>query len=153
MRYLNISNVDVNNGEGCRVSLWVSGCTHHCKGCHNFTSWNFNQGDVFDNETKDKLYDLISKPFIKGLTLTGGDPIDSYDDVLELVKDFKKTFTDKDIWLYTGYTIEQLNENGKNEILRYIDVLVDGEYKEELRDVSLPFRGSSNQRIIRLNEK
>ena len=153
MKYSEITYPDVNNGKGCRVTLFVSGCTHHCKGCHNRETWNFNFGKEFTNDVMDKLFDIISKPYIQGLTLSGGDPLDSYDDVLKLVKLFRERFSDKkDIWLYTGYVIEDLIHSNKNEILEYIDVLVDGEYDESQRDVSLAFRGSRNQRIIKLRE-
>lgn len=153
MKYCGITYPDVNNGEGCRVTLFVSGCTHRCKGCHNPETWNFNFGNEFNDEVKTKLFEIISKPYIKGLTLSGGDPLDSYDDVLELVKDFRKYFGEtKDIWVYTGYVIDDLLSLNKEEILDYIDVLVDGKYDEKQRDVSLPFRGSKNQRIIKLKE-
>ena len=153
MKYSGITYPDVNNGEGCRVTLFVSGCTHRCKGCHNPETWNFNFGNEFNDEVKTKLFEIISKPYIKGLTLSGGDPLDSYDDVLELVKDFRKYFGEtKDIWVYTGYVIDDLLSLNKEEILDYIDVLVDGKYDEKQRDVSLPFRGSKNQRIIKLKE-
>ena len=151
MKYSGITYPDVNNGEGCRVTLFVSGCTHRCKGCHNPETWNFDFGKDFNEEVKIRLFDIVSKPYIKGLTLSGGDPLDSYDDVLELVKEFRIRFGEtKDIWVYTGYVIDNLLTLNKEEILEYIDVLVDGEYIEEQRDVSLAFRGSKNQRIIRL---
>ena len=154
MRYSGITYPDVNNGEGCRVTLFVSGCTHHCKGCHNKETWNFNYGNIFTEDIKKKLFDIISKSYIKGLTLSGGDPLDSYDEVLDLVKEFKSYFGEtKDIWLYTGYKVEELLDLNKEEILDYIDVIVDGEYDETQRDVSLAFRGSKNQRIIKINER
>lgn len=154
MKYSEITYPDVNNGEGCRVTLFVSGCTHRCKGCHNPETWNFNFGNEFNDEVKTKLFEIISKPYIKGLTLSGGDPLDSYDDILKLVKEFREYFgKTKDIWLYTGYVIDDLLNLNKEEILEYIDVLVDGEYDEMQRDVSLAFRGSKNQRIIRLRER
>ena len=151
MKYSEITYPDVNNGEGCRVTLFVSGCSHRCKGCHNPETWNFDFGKDFNDEVKIRLFDIVSKPYIKGLTLSGGDPLDSYDDVLDLVKEFRNLFGEtKDIWVYTGYIIDDLLSLNKDEILEYIDVLVDGEYIEEQRDVSLAFRGSKNQRIIRL---
>lgn len=153
MKYGEITYPDVNNGEGCRVTLFVSGCSHRCKGCHNPETWNFDFGKDFNDDVKNRLFDIVSKPYIKGLTLSGGDPLDSYDDVLELVKDFRKYFGEtKDIWVYTGYVIDDLLSLNKEEILDYIDVLVDGKYDEKQRDVSLPFRGSKNQRIIKLKE-
>jgi anaerobic ribonucleoside-triphosphate reductase activating protein len=138
----------VNNGEGCRVTLWVAGCTHHCKGCHNPQTWSFKSGREFTEDIKNKLYNVLKLPYIKGITLSGGDPLDSFDDIFELVKDIKNSFNDKDIWLFSGYTLEDIKNSDKNIILEYIDVLVDGEFKEELKDLSLKFRGSSNQRIL-----
>lgn len=148
MRFHNITYPDVNNGEGCRVTLWVAGCTHHCKGCHNPQTWSFKSGREFTEDIKNKLYNVLKLPYIKGITLSGGDPLDSFDDIFELVKDIKNNFNDKDIWLFSGYTLEDIQNSEKNIILEYIDVLVDGEFKEELKDLSLKFRGSSNQRIL-----
>lgn len=148
MRFHNITYPDVNNGEGCRVTLWVAGCTHHCKGCHNPQTWSFKSGREFTEDIKNKLYNVLKLPYIKGITLSGGDPLDSFDDIFELVKDIKNSFNDKDIWLFSGYTLEDIQNSDKNIILEYIDVLVDGEFKEELKDLSLKFRGSSNQRIL-----
>ena len=148
MNYISVTYPDVNNGEGCRVTLWVAGCTHHCKGCHNPQSWNFKSGKLFTNKVKEELFKVLSYSYVKGLTLSGGDPLDSFDDVLALVKEVKSVFVDKDIWLFSGYTIEEIKNNGYIEILSYIDVLVDGEFKLELKDLTLPFRGSSNQRIL-----
>ena len=154
MKYSEITYPDVNNGEGCRVTLFVSGCSHRCKGCHNPETWNFDFGKDFNDEVKNRLFDIVSKPYIKGLTLSGGDPLDSYDDILDLVKEFRNRFGEtKDIWVYTGYVIDDLLNLNKEEILEYIDVLVDGEYIEEQRDVSLAFRGSKNQRIIKMGER
>ena len=154
MKYSEITYPDVNNGEGCRVTLFVSGCSHRCKGCHNPETWNFDFGKDFNDDVKIRLFDIVSKPYIKGLTLSGGDPLDSYDDVLELVKEFRNRFGEtKDIWVYTGYVIDDLLNLNKEEILEYVDVLVDGEYIEEQRDVSLAFRGSKNQRIIKIKER
>lgn len=148
MRFHNITYPDVNNGEGCRVTLWVAGCTHHCKGCHNPQTWSFKSGREFTEDIKNKLYNVLKLPYIKGITLSGGDPLDSFDDIFELVKDIKNSFNDKDIWLFSGYTLEDIQNSEKNIILEYIDVLVDGEFKEELKDLTLKFRGSSNQRIL-----
>jgi anaerobic ribonucleoside-triphosphate reductase activating protein len=153
MKYSEITYPDVNNGEGCRVTLFVSGCSHRCKGCHNPETWNFDFGKDFNDDVKNRLFEIVSKPYIKGLTLSGGDPLDSYDDVLNLVKEFREHFGElKDIWLYTGYMLDDLLDLNKEEILDYIDVLVDGKYDESQRDVSLPFRGSKNQRIIKLKK-
>ena len=148
MRFHNITYPDVNNGDGCRVTLWVAGCTHHCKGCHNPQTWGFKSGREFTEEIKENLYNVLDLPYIKGITLSGGDPLDSFDDILELVKDIRVNFSNKDIWLFSGYTLEEIQNSEKSVILDYIDVLVDGEFKEELKDLTLKFRGSSNQRIL-----
>ena len=137
---------DVNNGLGCRVTLWVSGCIHHCQGCHNKETWDFNSGSEFTEDTKLKLFEALNKPYIKGLTLSGGDPLCSYEDVLTLVKEIKEKFPTKDIWLFSGFTMDYIKTHFK-AILSYIDVLVDGRFVEELKDLSLAFRGSSNQII------
>ena len=153
MNYSSITYPDVNNGSGCRVTLWVSGCNVHCPHCHNPQTWDFRDGKYFDDEVLEKLFEFISKPYIKGLTLSGGNPLDSYEDVLSLVKKFRGRFgDDKDIWLYSGYVLDDIVSMDRAEILDYIDVLVDGPYVYELRDVSMPFRGSSNQRILYRNK-
>ncbi len=146
MRIHKITYPDINNGLGCRVTLWVSGCIHHCKGCQNKETWSFESGREFTDDDKREIFKVLSLPYIKGITFSGGDPLCSYDDILSLAKEIKEKFPKKDIWLYTGYTFEYINENLKG-ILDYIDILVDGKFIEELKDVSLPFRGSSNQRI------
>jgi anaerobic ribonucleoside-triphosphate reductase activating protein len=149
MNYSGISYPDVENGKGVRCTLFVSGCSHHCKGCHNPETWNFDFGSEFTKDTKDKLFNIVAKTYIHGLTLSGGDPLDNYDDILSLVKEFRVIFGEtKNIWLYTGYQIEQLESLGKTEILDYVDVIVDGEYHENERDITLAFRGSKNQRIL-----
>ena len=148
MKFWSISYPDLNNGLGCRVTLWVGGCSHHCKGCQNRQTWDFNAGKNFDNNEKEMLFKALSFPYIKGLTLSGGDPLDSIDDVLELVKEVKEKFPTKDIWLYTGYTLEEIeNDNKRKAILPFIDVLVDGRFEIDKRDITLKFRGSSNQVI------
>ena len=147
MKYVKITYTDVNNGLGNRVTLWVSGCSHHCPGCHNPETWDFNFGKEFDEEAKNKLFEILELPYVKGLTLSGGDPLDSAEDVLELVKEVKKKFPKKDIWLYTGYCFNSEDEKFF-EIKDYVDVFVDGPFIEELKDTSLPFRGSKNQRCI-----
>ena len=147
MNIRSITFPDINNGLGCRVTLWTSGCNHHCKGCHNQCTWGFNEGRPFNDAEKEKLFSILSLPYIKGLTLSGGDPIDNYADVLPLAKEAKAKFPDKDIWLYTGYTVEQLREMGRDEIIDYVDYIVDGEFVISKRDITLAFRGSSNQRI------
>ena len=157
MRYLNITSPDVNNGLGFRVTLWVAGCSHHCKGCHNPETWAYNQGKKL-REIKDELFEKLSYPYIQGLTLSGGDPLSQNNiSLLELyllLKKIKKKFPDKDIWIYSGDVYEDIVKHKfKNLVLSQCDVLVDGPYRYALRDTSLPFRGSSNQRIIDLHTK
>lgn len=147
MRFIRITQPDINNGLGCRCTLWISGCTHHCKNCQNSFSWDFNVGKVFTENDREELINILKKEYIKGLTLSGGDPLDSYNDVLELVKYIKMTLPQKDIWLYTGYTKDEIINSEKKEILEYIDYFVDGLFNENKRDISLKFRGSSNQII------
>ena len=144
MRYLDITSPDINNGLGCRVTLWTSGCSHHCPGCQNPETWSFESGKEWDQSAKSELLEKLSKPYIKGLTLSGGDPMYSEKDLIPVLKEIKEKFPEKDIWLYTGFELEQIKDH---EILNYIDVLVDGQYIENLRDISLAFRGSSNQII------
>ena len=151
MNYEKIDKCSVSNGAGVRTVLWVSGCDIHCYNCHNQQTWDFNSGIPFTDDTMQEiLYDL-SKPYIKGLTLSGGHPLDPHNapKVLEIVKRVKMVFPNKDIWIYTGYVWEDIiKDNTLKEILKCTDVLVDGAYVDELRDISLAFRGSSNQRII-----
>ena len=151
MNYEKIDKCSVSNGVGVRTVLWVSGCDIHCRNCHNQQTWDFNSGILFTEDTMQEiLYDL-SKPYIKGLTLSGGHPLDPHNapKVLEIVKRVKMVFPNKDIWIYSGYVWENIiKDETLREILKYTDVLVDGAYVDELRDISLPFRGSSNQRII-----
>ena len=151
MNYEKIDKCSVSNGAGVRTVLWVSGCDVHCHNCHNPQTWDFNSGIPFtDDSMQEILYDL-SKPYIKGLTLSGGHPLDPHNapKVLEIVKRVKMVFPNKDIWIYSGYVWEDIiKDNTLKEILKCTDVLVDGAYVDELRDISLAFRGSSNQRII-----
>ena len=148
MRYHSIDKCSVENGVGVRTTIFFSGCIHRCKNCHNPETWDFNGGQEFTEEIKAELFSYLSLPYINGITLSGGDPLCSYDEVLELVKEIKEKFPDKTIWVYTGYTLEELIKGQKEAILDHIDVLVDGRYVDELRDVTLAFRGSSNQRIL-----
>ena len=151
MNYEKIDKCSVSNGIGARTVLWVSGCDIRCRNCHNPQTWDFNSGIPFTEETMQEiLYDL-SKPYIKGLTISGGHPLDPHNapKVLEIVKRVRMVFPDKDIWIYSGYEWEDIIKNETlREIMRCTDVLVDGAYVDELRDISLAFRGSSNQRII-----
>ena len=150
MNYLNILDCSIADGEGIRVVLFVSGCSHHCLGCHNPESWNFNAGKEFTSDTLDKLCKLLDRDYIDGITISGGEPLapQNRETVLEVCKTVKKKFPSKNIWVYTGYTMD---EDQIKELKPYIDVIVDGEFIQNLRDITLPFRGSSNQRIIKLN--
>ena len=139
------------------MTLWVAGCSHHCRGCHNPESWDYNQGKSLREVRKD-LFDRLDKSYIQGLTLSGGDPLaQSRKSLLELyflLRRIKKKFPNKDIWIYSGYTHEEiLQDKFKKLVLSQCDVLVDGLYRYALRDTSLPFRGSSNQRIIYLKNE
>lgn len=148
MNYLNILDCDIADGEGIRVTLFVSGCSHHCKGCQNPESWSPKAGKPFNEEAKEKLFNLLSRDYVDGLTLSGGDPlyINNRDCITQLCKEFKEKFPNKTIWLYTGYTYEEIKDL---DLIKYIDVIVDGEFQIDKRDITLEFRGSSNQNIIR----
>ena len=148
MNYHNITHDDMLNGDGLRVVLWVAGCTHHCKNCQNPETWDINGGIPFDNEAKEEIFNDLKKDYISGITFSGGDPLHPKHrkQVLELAKEIKEKFPTKTVWCYTGFLYEEVKDI---ENLKYVDVLVDGEFKEELKDVNLPWVGSSNQRIIR----
>lgn len=155
----------MNNGDGLRVVLWLSGCSHHCYNCQNPQTWNPNNGIPFDEDAKQEIFKELSKDYISGITLSGGDPLyqENVSQVLSLIKEIKEKFPDKTIWLYSGYTYEQTmwpvitddfnpikDEliSKKREIIQLCDVLVDGEYIDEQRDITLKWRGSANQRVI-----
>ena len=149
MYYHNIDHCDMLNGEGIRVSLWVSGCSLHCKGCQNPQTWQFNSGIPFDRNALQELYEALDKPYIQGLTLTGGNPMDNIPEILHICRTVKEKFPHKDIWLYSGYTFDELRQSQiAMYVLEYVDVLVDGPYVEEQRNIALPWRGSKNQRVI-----
>ena len=152
MNYLNISKDDLLNGDGIRVVLWVAGCNHQCKGCQNPETWNERNGILFTEETANIILKELSKPYITGLTLSGGDPLfpNNRETLTNLCKEVKEKFPSKDIWCWTGYLYQEVKSL---PIMRYIDVLIDGPYIEELRDITLEWRGSSNQKIIRLRNK
>ncbi|AHI54018.1 anaerobic ribonucleoside-triphosphate reductase activating protein [Spiroplasma sabaudiense Ar-1343] len=160
MKILKIFKETISDGPGWRYSIYVSGCLHACKGCHNLRSWSFKVGREFDQEYHNEIiFDLKSNPLLNGVTFSGGDPMFSPIEVLELIKDIKLQ-TGLNIWLYTGFTIEELYEQrfenlesqARFEILSNIDTLVDGRWVKELYDPELEFRGSSNQRIINTKE-
>lgn len=147
MNYGKINKTDIANGTGVRVSLFVSGCRNHCKGCFQPETWNFEYGKFYTPLTKREIIKALAPEYISGLTVLGGDPLEpeNYGAVLYLCKQVKELYPEKTIWLYTGYLYEVY---AYSELMEYIDVLVDGKFIEELKDVSLKFRGSSNQRII-----
>lgn len=152
MRYLNILDCSIADGDGIRVVLFVSGCNHNCLGCHNPESWNCNNGKIFTEETKQKLFKLLDRDYIDGITFSGGDPLFSgnRDEITKLSKEISEKFPSKTQWLYTGYLYDQV----KNlEIMKYLDVVVDGPFILAQRDIKLPFRGSTNQNIIKLRNK
>lgn len=146
MRYASIRDVDISNGRGIGVALFVQGCHFHCKNCFNPTTWSFQEGKLWTNEIENRFFYLVSRPYIERVSFLGGEPLvdENYDTIVKLAK----SIDNKKKWCYTGYTLEELKANGKEEILKHIDVLVDGRYVDELRDLNLEFRGSSNQRIL-----
>ena len=149
MNYIKITKNDIANGPGVRCVLWVAGCKLHCDGCHNPQTWDFNAGKLFDENAKNELFETLSKPYIQGVTFSGGNPMDNPYEIFLLAKEIKERFPNKDIWLYSGYTYEQIClVRERFKVLCYIDVLVDGPYIDEQRDITLRFVGSSNQRII-----
>lgn len=158
MNYIQIDETSICDGPGVRVVLWVSGCSVHCHGCHNPESWAFDAGNLFDQDAEKKLFTALNRPYIQGITLSGGHPLEPYNchDVYILIQDIKKYCPNKNIWLYTGYTLSindfLENTSEKNKIIRMCDVVVDGPYIESQRDVTLKFRGSSNQRLINVGE-
>lgn len=151
MNYQTIIKDDLVNGEGIRCSLFVSGCSHGCVGCFNEETWNYRNGKEFTSETIELILNELDKPYVSGLSLLGGDPLmpKNISTVLDLCKIVKEKYPDKTIWCWSGYTLEEIQNNHAKEILQYCDVLVDGKFMIELKDLSLPFRGSSNQRILR----
>ena len=157
MNYGEIKNYDIANGEGVRVSLFVSGCTHHCKNCFNPETWSFEYGKPFTKETEDCIIECLSPDYIDGLSLLGGEPFEPQNQelLLPFLRRVKNELPNKNIWCYTGYLFDRelLSESRArceftDEMLSLIDVLVDGEFVQALHDISLAFRGSSNQRII-----
>ncbi|MGN0665290.1 MAG: anaerobic ribonucleoside-triphosphate reductase activating protein [Huintestinicola sp.] len=157
MFYGEIKKNDIANGEGVRVTLFVSGCTHHCKGCFNPDTWDFSYGQLFTEETEEEILTALAPAYVDGLTLLGGEPFepDNQRGLLPLLRKVRERFPNKSVWCFTGYTFEtDLLNNSRarcestDEMLSYIDILVDGEFIEEQKDIMLAFRGSSNQRII-----
>lgn len=153
MNYHDIKKCDLNNGDGVRVSLFVSGCDHHCPGCFNAQTWNPKSGIPFDAEAKAELFAALDDPYVSGVTWLGGDPLApyNYNEILELSKEVREKFPDKTIWCYTGYSFDEI-QFLRPQILDHIDVLVDGLFIEDLKDNSLRYRGSSNQKIYYLTK-
>lgn len=151
MRYHNITKDDMLNGDGLRVVLWVAGCTHCCKECHNPITWDPDGGILFDEKAKREIFEQLDKPYISGITFSGGDPLHAANrlDVRELMEEIREKYPDKTIWLYTGDRWEDILHY---PMMKYVDVLVDGEFKIALRDTKLRWKGSSNQRVIDVQE-
>ena len=154
MRIATIDTCDIANGPGARLSIWVSGCTHHCKNCFNPELWDFSKGMVYDRALEDKLIKDLKREYIVGMSILGGDPFEpeNQEGILSLVQRAKKECPDKTIYMWTGYKWEELISTSVCHILAYVDILIDDEFVEDLKDLSLPLRGSSNQRIINVQE-
>ena len=190
MNYHNITYPDMNNGDGLRVVLWLSACSHHCYNCQNPQTWDVNSGIPFDEKAKDELFRELNKDYISGITFSGGDPLheNNLDGVLKLINEFRLSFPEKTIWLYSGYTWEEVmsketelkeakeqleyaekyrigfnyktneflykesNLSLRRKIISLCNILVDGRYIDSQRDITIPWRGSSNQRVINVQE-
>lgn len=157
MRYNKIRKMDISNGEGVRVSLFVQGCAFHCKGCFNPEAWNFEEGKEFTTETYNTLLDLCRKEYIQGLSILGGEPMHpkNRETVVDIMRAFKFKFPNKDIWMWTGYTLENLlaeNDDDVKSMLIYLDYLIDGQFVEEKKNLNLKWAGSENQRWIDIQE-
>ncbi len=154
MRYATIKKCDIANGPGVRVSLFVSGCTHRCPGCFNEVAWDFDYGEPFTQQTIEQIINLLRPGYIRGLTLLGGEPFDprNQSTVVELLRQVKNALPEKSVWAFTGYLFEKDLLSGRlgdvGEYLSYLDVLVDGPFIQEKKNLSLRFRGSENQRLI-----
>ena len=154
MNYHNITKDDMNNGDGLRVVLWVSGCEHRCFDCQNPQTWRVSSGISFDYLAFKEILDELDKDYISGITFSGGDPLHSSNvqEILNMCTFIKSYYKNKSIWIYTGYTLEEIIDhsswNKRRDILEYCDVLVDGRFEKDLRDTNLKWRGSSNQRVI-----
>lgn len=161
MYYADLKKVDIANGEGVRVSLFVSGCRHHCKGCFNEIAWNFKYGKEFTEETVNEIMKELDHDYVEGLSLLGGEPLEPENQtaLADLVEKVKEKYPNKNIWCYTGFDFEKdvvgkmsKNNETTKELLNYIDVMVDGKFEEDKKNLKLKFRGSSNQRIIDVKE-
>ena len=147
MNYGNIKYFDIADGEGVRTTLFVSGCTHHCKGCFQPETWDFDYGEPFTNEVAERIFESVDSPFIAGLTVLGGEPMEPGNQraLVGFLEEVRRRCPDKTIWMYTGFVWETISEL---EIMKYLDVLVDGEFIVEQKDTQLYWRGSANQRVI-----
>lgn len=173
MNYAQVRSMDISNGEGIGVSLFVQGCDFHCKNCFNSETWEFSKGQEWNEKTKNQFLKLVEKPFIQRVSILGGEPLHpkNVQNVLKIVDEIRVSYPTKNIWLYTGYTWEEIwikdniktgdkiqdmrekaIKNLRRQIISMCDVLIDGRYVDELRDVSLHWRGSSNQRVINVQE-
>lgn len=150
MNYAALKKFDIANGPGVRVSLFVSGCRHHCKNCFNREAWDFDFGKPFTKQTEEEIFAELNKDYIKGLSLLGGEPFEPENraELTQLLKRVREKYPEKTVWCYTGFEFEKLSDQTAREMLSLIDVLVDGKFVEELKSPDLIFRGSSNQRII-----
>lgn len=154
MKFIKIKDNDIANGVGVTMSLWTQGCPHHCKGCFNTETWDFNKGKEFTELDLKYIFDNINKNDIhRDLSILGGEPLcpQNIEGVINLCKEFKKIYPNKKIYIWTGYTLEEFNDTQKS-ILKYIDVIVDGKFIEEKRNLSLKLRGSENQRVVNVKE-
>lgn len=159
MNYIMIRTDDMLNGDGLRVVLFCTACDHHCKNCHNPETWNASNGHLFDNAAKENIFKELEHNYISGLTLSGGDPLDCHnlDDILNLCKEVKEKYPNKTIWLYSGFTCDECNtfdeiNKKRQDIIKLCDVFVDGKFIEELADTKYPWAGSTNQRVINVQE-
>lgn len=160
MHYGEIKNCDIANGIGVRVSLFVSGCTNHCEGCFQPETWDFNYGNDFTEETENRILEMLAPDYICGLTVLGGEPFEPENQrvLVDFLRKVRRKYPEKSIWCFTGFTLEMLETEGTNchceateEMLSLIDVLVDGRFDKNKKNISLRFRGSENQRLIDLN--
>lgn len=151
MNFHNITHDDMNNGDGLRVVLWVAGCEHHCKDCHNPVTWNPDDGAEFTLKDAEEIFRDLEKDYIAGVTFSGGDPLHpaNREGVMNLIDFIKHLYPDKTVWVYTGYTWEEITEISElMTLMEMVDVLVDGRFVAELKDVTYPWAGSINQRVI-----
>ncbi len=152
MRYSKIRKMDISNGPGVRVSIFMQGCSFHCKNCFNPETWDFESGKEFTDDTIKKVLELSNKDYVKGLSILGGEPMhpNNIEGTTKLAKAFKEKYPDKTVWAWSGFLFDR--DLKDKEAMKYIDVLVDGQYKDELHNPKLDWRGSSNQRVINVQE-